>query len=113
MIDSLREIQKEWHGTFQSYAIGFVSSLLLTATSFFLVSTKLFSEQILVYLLVGLAIIQAIFQLLFFLHLGKEDKPRWESLVFYFMVMVLLIIVLGSLWIMYNLNDRLMSGMHD
>ena len=43
-------------------------------------------------------------QLLFFLHLGRETKPRWKLLVFLFMTMIVAILVFGSLWIMYNLN---------
>lgn len=108
---SLKEIQKEWHGTLKSYAIGFISSIVLTAASFALVITNFFSGQLLVHTIVGLALIQAIIQLLFFLHVGQEAKPRWETLVFYFMVLVLLIIAIGSLWIMYDLDDRVMSGM--
>lgn len=105
---SLKEIKKEWHGTLKSYVIGFLASIILTALSFFLVSSKLLSGHILIYTITGLALVQSIFQLLFFLHLGQEDKPQWETVIFYFMVMVLLIVVIGTLWIMYNLNDRVM-----
>jgi cytochrome o ubiquinol oxidase subunit IV len=108
---SLKEVQKEWHGTVKSYVIGFVASLLLTAASFLLVMTKLFSGPALVYTIICLALAQAVVQLLFFLHVGQEAKPRWETVVFFFMVMVLLILAIGSLWIMYDLNDRLMSDM--
>lgn len=108
---SLKEIKKEWHGSLKSYAIGFTASLLLTGLSFFLVMTRQFQEQILIYTIVGLGVTQAIIQLLFFLHLGQEAKPRWETLVFYFMVLVLFIIAIGSLWIMHDLNDRVMSNM--
>lgn len=108
---SLKEIQKEWHGTLKSYVIGFTASVLLTAASFLLVITRLFSGQVLVHTIIGLALVQAIIQLLFFLHLGQEAKPRWETVVFYFMVMVLFIIAIGSLLIMYDLNDRVMSDM--
>lgn len=109
---SLKETQKEWHGTLKSYVIGFSASLLLTAISFSLVITKLFPEHILIYTILGLAIVQAIVQLLFFLHVGQEPKPRWETLVFYFMVLVLFIIVVGSLWIMYDLHQRVMPAMN-
>jgi cytochrome o ubiquinol oxidase subunit IV len=107
---SLKEIQNEWHGTLKSYAIGFVASILLTATSFYIIMTRLFSGPVLIIAIIILAIVQAIFQLLFFLHLGQEAKPQWETVVFYFMILVLLIIAIGSLWIMYDLNDRLMSN---
>jgi cytochrome o ubiquinol oxidase operon protein cyoD len=111
MTDSLKEIQKEWHGTLKSYLIGFAASILFTTLSFAIVATTLFSKPTLIYTLVSLALGQAIFQLVFFLHVGQEPKPRWETLVFLFMVMVLIIIVLGSLWIMYDLNNRVMPDM--
>ncbi len=108
---SLKETMKEWHGTVRAYLIGFSASLVLTGSAFFIVIAKLLSGPILVYTLVGLALVQAIIQLLFFLHVGQEAKPRWETVVFGFMVMVLLILALGSLWIMNDLNDRVMSNM--
>lgn len=108
---TLKEIKKEWHGTLKSYVIGFVASLFLTAGSFLLVALKLLAGHTLAYTITGLAITQAIVQVLFFLHVGQEPKPRWESLVFYFMLLILAIIVVGSLWIMYDLNDRVMSNM--
>ena len=108
---SLQQIKKEWHGTLKAYAIGFIASLILTGLSFGLVITNAFSRPVLGYTIIGLAIIQAVIQLLFFLHVGQEAKPRWETLVFYFMVLVLVIIVIGSLWIMFDLNNRVMVGM--
>jgi len=106
---TLSEIKKEYHGTLSAYITGFISSLVLTGISFSLVLTKVVEGKTLVYTLILLAIIQAFFQLLCFLHLGQEAKPRWESVIFWFMVLVLLIIVLGSLWIMSDLNDRVMN----
>lgn len=106
---SLQEIKKEWHGTLKAYVIGFISSLLLTLISFSLVITRPFANHFIVYAIIGLAIIQAIVQLLFFLHLGQEAKPRWETFGFCFMVLVLAIVVVGSLWIMHDLNTRVMS----
>ena len=39
-----------------------------------------------------------------FLHLGQEDKPRYQLTAFNFMVLVVLILVFGSIWIMQNLD---------
>lgn len=108
---SLKEIQKEWHGTLASYAVGFLCSLVLTAASFLIVISKILTGQSLIYSIIGLALIQAIVQLRFFLHVGQEAKPRWETVVFYFMLLILFIIAIGSLWIMHDLNDRVMSDM--
>lgn len=109
---SLSEIKKEWHGTWKTYIIGFVSSLLLTTASFFLVITKVLTGKNLIYAVVGLALAQAVFQLIYFLHLGEEAKPRWQLGIFFFMLLILLIVVGGSLWIMNDLNDRVMSNMN-
>lgn len=108
---SLKEIKKLYHGTFKGYVTGFISALILTIISFSLVITKPFSSSIITGIIVGLAIVQAIVQLLFFLHVGQEAKPRWETLVFYFMLLVMAIVVIGSLWIMFDLNNRLMPDM--
>jgi cytochrome o ubiquinol oxidase operon protein cyoD len=110
---SLSEMQKEWHGSFKAYVIGFTASLFLTGVSFFLVMHHVIAGPLLVYAIVGLAIIQATVQLLFFLHVGQEPKPKWELGVFFFMLLVLLIIAIGSLWIMYDLNDRVMTNMKE
>lgn len=110
---NLSEVKKEWHGTLKSYVIGFIISLILTAISFLLIIVQSIPKQILVYTLISLALAQAVIQLLFFLHLGQEAKPRWESFIFYFMLLILLIIAIGSLWIMYDLNDRVMENMKE
>ena len=108
---NLNEIKKEYHGTLHSYILGLIVSLLLTLGSFGLVLTGVISGQILLYTIVVLGLIQAAVQLRFFLKLGHEGHPRWETMVFIFMFLVLLIIAIGTLWIMSNLNNRLMSGM--
>jgi len=108
---SLEESQKEWHGTFRSYMIGFFSSLFLTCASFSLVVSRAFSNEVTIFGIVGLALLQAIYQLLFFLHLREEAFPRWGLHTFYFMLTCVLILVLGTLWIMFDLNERVMSDM--
>ena len=105
---SLKEMQKGWPQTLKLYAIGFLGSILLTAISFSLAALKLFSTKILILVLVFLALTQAIVQLIFFMHFGTEEHPRWKALIFWFMVLVILIFVLCSLWIISDLNHRVM-----
>lgn len=107
----LHEIQKEWHGSLTSYLVGFFCSLLFTALSFGLVIGGILSGHALVYVLIGLAVLQAGVQAVFFLHVGQESKPRWETITLCFTILVLFIIVVGSLWIMHDLNERMMPGM--
>ncbi|MBX7067414.1 MAG: cytochrome o ubiquinol oxidase subunit IV [Parachlamydiales bacterium] len=108
---SLKEIQKEWPQTLKLYLSGFAICLVLTALSFLFAGYRIFESGYLIATLVFLAIVQAFVQLIFFMHFGKESKPRWMLLVFYFMVTILVIVVLLSLWIIYDLNNRVMPGM--
>jgi cytochrome o ubiquinol oxidase operon protein cyoD len=96
-------------GSSRSYVTGFVASICLTTLAYSVVRYHATSSMgLLIGLIVGLALIQFIVQLLFFLHLGTEMHPRWKLLVFGFMVVVVSILVGGSLWIMSNLNAHMM-----
>jgi cytochrome o ubiquinol oxidase operon protein cyoD len=92
------------HGTLKSYVIGFIFSIYLTVTAYLLVVDHTLSGWALMLLIASLALAQFLVQLLFFLHLGRETKPRWKLLVFIFMIVIVVILVGGSLWIMANLN---------
>ncbi len=96
------------HGTVKSYILGLILSLMLTGAAYFIVSERLLAGWPLVLTAAGLGCLQAIIQLLLFLHLGEEGKPHWNLLVFLFMALVLLMVVFGSLWIMYHLNYQMM-----
>ena len=96
--------------TLKSYCVGFGLSLLLTLTAFVPVMRHvnshhtIYSDTTLIVTIVVLAIVQLQVQLLFFLHLARESKPRWNLTVFTLMLTVVGILVAGSLWIMANLN---------
>jgi cytochrome o ubiquinol oxidase operon protein cyoD len=98
------------HGSLATYISGFILSLILTLTAYFLVNRHVTSHHTaithdtLVFMIVGLAITQLLVQLTFFLHLDIESKPRWNLTVLMFAATVLIIVVFGSLWIMNNLN---------
>lgn len=107
----LGDVHELMHGNIRSYLIGFFFSLALTLVSFYLVIEHVLPSQTLVYVIAGLAVTQAIIQVIFFLHLGKETKPRLNLIIFLFMLLVVVILVFGSIWIMFNLNERVMIGM--
>ena len=96
------------HGSLKSYLIGFTLSLLLTLAAYFAVVKQIAAGSVLILILLGLGLIQTVVQLIVFLHLGGESKPRWNLATFLFMGLVLVIFVFGSMWIMYNLNYRMM-----
>jgi cytochrome o ubiquinol oxidase subunit IV len=96
-------------GSLGMYVHGFILSVGLTVIAYLSVVRHLMSGSVLIGFIIGLALIQFLVQMFFFLHLGKETKPRWKLAVAGFMVMVVLILVGGSLWIMNNLNYRMMT----
>jgi cytochrome o ubiquinol oxidase subunit IV len=91
------------------YITGFILSLLLTIGAYIAVTQHTAQGALLITIIIGLAIAQVLVQLFFFLHLGRETKPRWKLAVLLFMLMVLGILVFGSLWIMQNLDYNMMS----
>lgn len=112
--------QSERRGMSKAYITGYILSVILTIIAFGLVMVAHLPKKILIADILGLAIVQLFVQLYFFLHLGREQKPYWNALVFLFAVGVVVIIVGGSLWIMNNLNynmtmspEQMEMYMHD
>jgi cytochrome o ubiquinol oxidase operon protein cyoD len=97
--------------TAKGYVRGFLLSLLLTFISYFMVTEQWLTGWDLAIAVMSFALIQVFVQLFYFLHMGVEAKPRVNLHIFLFMALVLVIIVIGTLWIMKNLNDRVMPPM--
>ena len=86
------------------YISGFVLSFILTVASFAFVYFHLVSSGALLILVLLLALIQLLVQLIFFLHLGQEKRPRYQLMFFISTFSIILIMIIGSIWIMSNLN---------
>ncbi|MGP2731310.1 cytochrome o ubiquinol oxidase subunit IV, partial [Serratia marcescens] len=55
-----------------------------------------------------MAVIQVIVHLVYFLHMNTSSEERWNLVALLFTAMIIGIVVVGSLWIMYNLNINMM-----
>lgn len=94
---------EETHGSFKSYTIGFICSLVLTAIPIAIVLTGWLEGTANAVVLMIAAVLQLAVQLLFFMHLREEKKPRYNLISLVFGLVILLVIVAGSMWIMmYN-----------
>jgi cytochrome o ubiquinol oxidase operon protein cyoD len=100
--------EKQSSKLLRSYIVGFIGAVVLTIVAYLFVVNKWASGVQLVAILIGLALVQLVVQLIFFLHIGEESKPRWNAAAFAFMAIILVIIVGGSLWIMNSLNYNMM-----
>lgn len=99
----------------RTYVIGFVTSLVLTLTAYALAQAHAFSTAVVVSGLIALAAIQVVVQLVCFLHL-RQAAARERLAMLGITAVVVVILVSGSLWIMFDLNARMMmpglEGMH-
>lgn len=107
-LDMIETGSKSKTGTVSAYVLGFILSLILTLCAYFLVVNQVFSPWTLIAVISVLAILQMLVQLIFFLHMGHESKPRWNLQGFLFMALVVIILAGGTLWIMYSLDNRVM-----
>lgn len=95
---------------FSSYLKGFISAFSFTAVAFLIAIDKNLSAFSRMFIVIILAFIQFILQLVLFLHLGEDRKPKWKTGVLLMMILIVAILVLGSLWIMKNLDYRMMPS---
>ncbi|MGA7489079.1 MAG: cytochrome o ubiquinol oxidase subunit IV [Xanthobacteraceae bacterium] len=95
------------HGP-RSYLTGLALALILTAIPFALVfATPLPRAATLIVIAVA-AVIQILVHLRYFLHLDLESTPSENVAAIVFAAILIFIMVGGSLWIMFDLNHRMM-----
>ncbi|WP_298775020.1 cytochrome o ubiquinol oxidase subunit IV [uncultured Shewanella sp.] len=96
------------HGTYASYITGFILSILLTIIPYYIVVYLDISTGVKTISIVLLALAQLFVQLVFFLHLNTRSEKGWNFLSFIFTMLVVIILIGGSLWIMYHLRVNMM-----
>ena len=96
------------HLSLRTYIAGFVLSSILTILPYFMIVDRGLKEQTLILGIVLFALFQLLVQAVCFLHLSSKSEARWNLFTFLFTIMVVLILVVGSLWIMANLDYNMM-----
>lgn len=104
----MQDNQTHSHGSYRSNTIGFVISLLLTLASFGIVMNEKFPASAALTIIVIMAVLQVIAQMHFFLHLDSSPSQRWNVMVFIYTLIIIVFLVAGTLWIMYNTGIRMM-----
>ena len=89
------------------YTIGLLLAVILTATSFWAANTSLLWAPGIPLGLVVLAIAQMGVHLVFFLHITTGPDNTNNVLALAFGILMVFLVVVGSLWIMANLNDNM------
>jgi cytochrome o ubiquinol oxidase operon protein cyoD len=97
------------HGTFRSYMIGFLLSVVLTAIPFWLVMGDVFGNNMVTAIFVlELGVVQIFVHMYYFLHMNTKSEGGWTMMALIFTVVIVLIALIGSMWVMHNLNTLMM-----
>ena len=91
-----------------TYSTGYAAALLLTAIAFGLVYWRAFSAPWTLGVVFGLALIQIIVHFRFFLHVGLARSKREDLQLVLFSTLIVLLMVGGTLVILFNLRTRMM-----
>lgn len=97
------------HGSVKSYIVGFILSIILTVIPYYLVTHGSMEHDSLVVTVIVIAVAQLLVQVIYFLHLSLRPEDRNNTMSFIFTMIVVLILVIGSIWIMWNLNYNMMD----
>jgi cytochrome o ubiquinol oxidase operon protein cyoD len=95
-------------GEVRGYLIGLGLAVLLTAASFYMARTHEIWGPSIPIALFDLAIAQMGIHLVFFLHITTAPDNTNNILALAFGLLIVGLIVLGSLWIMYHLNQNML-----
>jgi cytochrome o ubiquinol oxidase operon protein cyoD len=99
------------HGSIESYRKGFILALVLTVIPFALVMGNVLPKAATIAVVLGTAVVQMMVHLIYFLHLKTGEGERWNLVALVFTVIVVGIVMAGSLWVMYNMNQSMMMPM--
>lgn len=91
------------------YVVGFAFAVALTLLAYAVVVGEWLPGSVGLFAIMALAVVQLVVQLVYFLHLDRGGS-RHDKAAFWMMLLVLLIIVIGSLWIMAHLDYNMMRS---
>ena len=100
------------HGSYRSYVIGFVLAAILTIIPFGLVMAGGFENRLMtIGVVLVCAVAQVLVHMVYFLHINGRAEEGWTLLSTLFTIIILVIVLSGSLWVMFHLNQNMMPQM--
>lgn len=98
-----------YHATVKGYAIGFILSVVLTAIPFWLVMGQVLpSPRLTAFVILVFAAVQMVVHMVYFLHMNAKVEGGWSLLSLTFTIALVVIMLAGSIWVMYHLNTNMM-----
>lgn len=102
------------HGaTYSNYIMGFILSVLLTIPAFYVVMGEPdISVGLALTVIFGLGAIQILVHVFYFLHVTIAAEEGWQALSILFTTILVVICLIGSVWVMFHLEENMMPN-HD
>jgi len=98
-----------FHVSFKGYMTGFILSVVLTAIPFWLVMAKVLpTPKLTGFVILGFAAVQMVVHMIYFLHMNAKVEGGWSMLALLFTVALVVIMLAGSVWVMYHMNANMM-----
>lgn len=91
------------------YLVGLALAVILTAVPFALVATKTLPRSATLAVIAVAAVLQVLVHLRFFLHIGRRSTPRENLLAMAFAAVLILVMLGGTFWIMFDLYRRMLT----
>ncbi|MFA0924307.1 cytochrome o ubiquinol oxidase subunit IV [Xanthomonas fragariae] len=95
-------------GGLKSYLTGFVMAVILTAIPFAMVMSGAFSRSVTVIVISLMAAVQMLVHMVYFLHMDRSPEQRSNVQVGLFSLLIIGIVIVGSLWVLHNMNVNMM-----
>ena len=97
------------HSSLRGYLTGFVLAVVLTAIPFWLVmGHAIASPHLTALVILGLAVVQIVVHMVYFLHMNTRSEGGWNMLALIFTLVLVVITLAGSIWVMFHLNNNMM-----
>lgn len=98
------------HGSVKEYLRGLLLSIVLTAIPFGIVMSGSAGETLSMAVILICAVAQVMVQLVFFLHMNGSSEQLWNTSSAVFVIILVAILIVGSIWIMQHLNHNMLMG---
>lgn len=109
--DLTAEQARERRSELLSYYCGMGLALLLTLIPFALVAYSDLARMTIWWIIGGCALLQIVVHFRFFLHITLAKSKREDLQLILFSVLILMLMVGGTLWILFNLYYRMAPSM--
>ena len=91
-----------------TYVVGYALALALTAAAFAAVRWQTFAASGTLAIILGLALVQMIVHVRFFLHINLSRSSRDTLWLILFSSLIIALMVSGTLVVLFNLRQRMM-----